>query len=69
MRTDTATSFSEGLASVTEGEKSGYIDKEGNPAMEERFDVATPFEHGRAIVREDGRWGVLDRKTLEVLWR
>ena len=66
---DSATSFSDGLASVTVGEKSGYIDKQGEEAVSLRFDVATPFEDGRAIVREDGRWGVLDRKTLEVLWR
>lgn len=66
---DSATSFADGLASVTVGEKSGYIDKQGNDATPLRFDVATPFEDGRAIVREDGRWGVLDRKTLEVLWR
>lgn len=66
---DSATSFSDGLASVTVGEKSGYIDKHGEEAVSLRFDVATPFEDGRAIVREDGRWGVLDRKTLEVLWR
>ena len=69
FRYDTATSFSEGLASVTEGEKSGYIDKEGNPAMEERFDEAAPFARGRAFVRDDGRWGVLDRGTLKIPWR
>ena len=33
------------------------------------FDVATGFENGKAIVRQDGRWGVLDRETLNVLWR
>ena len=69
MLQDNAAPVASIMASVTVGEKSGYIDKQGEEAVSLRFDVATPFEDGRAIVREDGRWGVLDRKTLEVLWR
>ena len=66
---DCATSFSEGLASVTIGEKSGYIDPDGNKGIDFIYDIATPFCDGKAVVRADDRWGVLNRQTLEVFWR
>ena len=66
---DCANSFSEGLASVTVGEKSGYIDSDGNQVVDFIYDIATPFSGGKAIVRLDDRWGVLSRETLSVFWR
>ncbi|MDE5618252.1 MAG: WG repeat-containing protein, partial [Clostridia bacterium] len=66
---DCGTSFKEGLAAVSKGEKSGYIDKDGNVVVDFIYDVATPFDKGRAIVRAEERWGVLDRESLNVLWR
>lgn len=61
--------FSEGLAAVSMGDKSGYIDENGEEVTGLIYDVATPFCEGKAIVRADERWGVLDRQTLKVLWR
>ena len=54
---------------MSTGEKSGYIDENGNQVTEMEFDVATPFSGGKAVVRENDRWGILDRETLKVLWR
>jgi molybdopterin-guanine dinucleotide biosynthesis protein A len=51
------------------GEKSGYIDLEGNQIVDFIYDIATPFSDGKAIVRQNDRWGVLSRENLSVFWR
>lgn len=54
-------SFQEGLAAVsTEDNLWGYIDRQGNVAIEPRFEVAKDFENGRAIVMENAKFGVID---------
>ena len=42
--------FSDGLAAVRVGEKSGYIDKSGNYVINPQFDLALPFVGGLALV-------------------
>ena len=51
------------------GEKTGYIDQDGNQVVDFIYDIATPFSDGKAIVKLDGRWGVLSREDLSVFWR
>ena len=53
--------FSEGLASVSLGNKWGYIDKTGQVAIPGRFDRAYDFHDGLALVREDRTWGFIDK--------
>lgn len=38
----------------------GYVDREGNPAVEPRFDSAAEFHEGRAAVEIEGRFGYVD---------
>lgn len=60
-RFDGASSFSEGMAAVTIGERVGFIDPAGRVVIEPRFQQAGPFSEGRARVLVDGRWGYIDR--------
>ena len=39
------------------GEKSGYIDQDGNQIVDFIYDVATPFSDGKAIVRQNDALG------------
>ena len=60
-------SFQEGLAAVsTEDNLWGYIDRQGNVAIEPRFEVAKDFENGRAIVMENAKFGVIDTSGVYV---
>ena len=60
-------SFSEGLAVFFEGEKCGYINKEGNVVLPAKYDAATAFENGRAKVKEFGKWSTIDTEG-NTLW-
>jgi hypothetical protein len=42
--------------------KWGYLDRDGNLAIEPRFDVAYSFSHGLAAVKLNGKWGYIDKK-------
>ena len=57
-----------GLAYVTIGDKSGYIDKEGNTVFPLEYDSATSFYDGKAIIKKDGRWGFLNKEG-EIRWK
>ena len=58
-----AGSFSEGLAPVSEDDKTfGYIDKSEKVVIPFKFKKAYPFEHGKARVQdENGNWRKIDK--------
>ena len=62
---DDASSFSDGLALVRIGDKSGFIDKTGSVVINLQFDDADSFSEGLARVRigdsETGKWGFIAR--------
>jgi len=57
--------FSGGLAPVQVGERSGFIDQDGDFAIEPRYDVVYPFSEGLAVARlAEGRsptYGLIDQ--------
>ncbi len=55
-----ASSFSEGLARVREG-NIGYIDPDGEYVIRPRFVNGRPFAEGLAAVELDGRWGYINK--------
>ena len=59
----TAYSFSEGLAPVSEDDKTfGYIDKSEKVVIPFKFKKAYPFENGKARVQdENGNWRKIDK--------
>ena len=59
--------FSEGLAYVRYGKKTGYIDKTGQVLIPDRFDQAYGFHDGLAMVREDRTWGFIDKTGQMVI--
>src|SRR6056297_721319 len=54
-------SFSEGLAAVNFLGKTGYIDRQGNIAIEPKFDYAQNFKNGKALVRNRGQYGFINQ--------
>ncbi|MBN2026001.1 MAG: WG repeat-containing protein [Actinobacteria bacterium] len=60
---DSASSFSEGLASVRVGNKRGYIDRSGEFVIEPQFYNAREFSEGLAAVAaaDSGLWGYIDK--------
>ncbi len=57
--------YSEGLLPVklkSKGgwRKCGFIDREGNVAIEPQFDDALPFSEGLAAIKVNGKWGFID---------
>ncbi len=52
--------FSDGLARVKKNGKYGYIDTEGNIAIECEYEDACDFSEGLACVKKDGRYGYID---------
>lgn len=53
--------FSEGLAAVGRGGRTGYVDKNGKLAIPLKFEYATAFSEGLAAVRLNGKWGYIDK--------
>ena len=53
--------FSEGLARVSFGDKTGFIDTIGRPAIQPQFAEAGDFREGRAVVRIDNSAAYIDR--------
>ncbi len=45
----------------------GYVTRDGEWAIDPRWDAAGPFSEGRAAVNDLGLWGVIDRKGNYVL--
>jgi hypothetical protein len=64
--------FSEGLASVRIGDKSGYIDLSGQFVINPQFDLAFPFIDGLALVAKgrgsDAELGWID-KAGNYVWK
>ena len=57
---DSADSFSEGLACVSENGKYGFIDRNGSFVIFPQFDDALPFSEGLAAVKSGDRWGYVN---------
>ena len=53
--------FSEKLAAVSSGTKSGYIDWSGQFVIKPQFDAALPFSEGLARVKVKDKWGFIDK--------
>lgn len=53
--------FSEGVAWYKgEGEKYGYINRDGSIAIAARYDEAWSFKEGVAVVKLGGKWGAIN---------
>jgi hypothetical protein len=53
--------FSEGLIAVRRDRMLGYMDLEGNMAVEPRFDQGGEFAEGLAAVQSEGHWMFIDK--------
>ena len=53
--------FSEGLRSVKQGGRWGYINKEGKILIDPQFDNVYDFSEGVALVQKDGKWGLINK--------
>ncbi|BDC50679.1 hypothetical protein F183_A29950 [Bryobacterales bacterium F-183] len=55
--------YSDGLAAYREGNRWGFLDREGKAAIRARFDAVLPFSSGFARVWSESqkRWGVIGR--------
>jgi WG containing repeat len=53
--------FSEGLIAVRRDRKLGYMDLEGNVAIEPRYDQGGEFAEGLAAVQLEGHWMFIDK--------
>lgn len=54
------TDFKEGFASITNGEKIGFINAQGKKIIPLSWDQAYPFSAGRAAVKRNGKWGFIN---------
>ena len=59
--------FSEGLAAVLIKNKWGYIDKQGNIAIEPQFSMASGFSEGLAAVEINNKYGFIDKTGRMVI--
>jgi hypothetical protein len=53
--------FSEGLIAVRQDRKLGYMDLDGNIAIEPRYDQGGEFAEGFAAVQLEGHWMFIDK--------
>ena len=53
--------FSEGLIAVRQDRKLGYMDLDGNIAVEPRYDQGGEFAEGLAAVQSEGHWMFIDK--------
>ena len=53
--------FSDGLIAVRRDRKLGYMDVDGNIAIEPRYDQGGEFSEGLAAVESDGHWMFIDK--------
>ncbi|HJZ65048.1 MAG TPA: WG repeat-containing protein [Candidatus Acidoferrum sp.] len=53
--------FSEGLIAIRRDRKLGYMDLDGNIAIEPRYDQGGEFSEGLAAVQLEGRWMFIDK--------
>lgn len=59
--------FSEGMAVVRKGEKSGFINSKGELVVTCQYDAATPFSDGIAAVSKNHVYGYIDKEGRQVL--
>ena len=59
--------FSEGLVSVEQNGKVGFIDKAGRQVIPPRYENAEPFSEGLAAVMIKGQYGYIDRSGKMVI--
>ena len=60
-----AYSFSCGLLPVRNSSgKWGYVDANGDKAIEYEFEDATPFRNGRAWAKKGGKWGIIEIEEM-----
>lgn len=55
------TDFRDGLACVSQNGQFGYLNTNGQWAIQPRFENARPFNEGYAFVKTGGRWGIIDQ--------
>jgi hypothetical protein len=53
--------FSEGMIAIRRDRKLGYMDLDGNIAIEPRYDQGGEFSEGFAAVESDGHWIFIDK--------
>jgi hypothetical protein len=53
--------FSEGLIAIRQDRKLGYMDLDGNIAIEPRYDQGGEFAEGLAAVQLEGHWMFIDK--------
>jgi WG repeat protein len=53
--------FSEGLIAIRQDRKLGYMDLDGNIAVEPRYDQGGEFAEGLAAVQLEGHWTFIDK--------
>ncbi len=59
--------FADGLVSVEQNNKFGFMDKTGKPVIPARYDDAGPFSEGLAAVKIGGQYGYIDRSGKMVI--
>jgi hypothetical protein len=59
--------FSEGLVSVEQNGKKGYVDKAGRQVISPRYNNAQPFSESLAAVMIKGQYGYIDRSGKMVI--
>ena len=65
LKTTGAYGFSCGLLPVRNSSgKWGYVDANGDKAIEYEFEDATPFRNGRAWAKKDGKWGIIEIEEM-----
>ncbi|HEY1243258.1 MAG TPA: WG repeat-containing protein [Hyphomicrobiaceae bacterium] len=67
LQFESASPFSEGLATVKVGKKIGVIDQAGRHVIEPRFDAVYRFQSGRAAVKVGSYWGFIDTSGAEII--
>jgi hypothetical protein len=67
LQFESASPFSEGLASVKISKKIGVIDQAGRFVIEPRFDAVYRFQSGRAAVKVGSYWGFIDTRGAEII--
>lgn len=60
-------SYTEGMATATDGSSWGYVNASGTVAIPIRFEEASSFSLGVARVKEDGKYGLLRQDGLWLL--
>jgi hypothetical protein len=53
--------FSDGLIAIRQDRKLGYMDLDGNIAIEPRYDQGGAFAEGFAAVQSEGHWSFIDK--------